>query len=141
MRPHAPGASTCASCVGCERFKLLYDIYHMQIMEGDLIATIREYAPYIAHYHTGGVPGRHEIDQTQEIYYPAVMKAILATGFQRFCRPGIPSRGSTRSPRCGRRSRSATWIRNAAVAAPPKGTVPFSSGQASLAARNRDRPQ
>ena len=56
----------------------------MQIMEGDLIATIREYAPYIAHYHTGGVPGRNEIDQTQEIYYPAVMKAIVATGFQGF---------------------------------------------------------
>jgi hydroxypyruvate isomerase len=70
--------------VGSERFKLLYDIYHMQIMEGDLIATIRKFAPYIAHYHTAGVPGRHEIDQTQEIYYPAVMKAIVATGFQGF---------------------------------------------------------
>ena len=70
--------------VGSERFKLLYDIYHMQIMEGDLIATIRQYAPYIAHYHTGGVPGRNEIDQTQEIYYPAVMKAIVATGFRGF---------------------------------------------------------
>ena len=70
--------------VGCERFKLLYDIYHMQIMEGDLIATIRENAACIAHYHTGGVPGRNEIDQTQEIYYPAVMKAILATGYRGF---------------------------------------------------------
>jgi hydroxypyruvate isomerase len=68
--------------VGSERCKLLYDIYHMQIMEGDLIRTIRESAPYIAHYHTGGNPGRHEIDDTQEIYYPAVMKAIVATGFK-----------------------------------------------------------
>lgn len=68
--------------VGSERFKLLYDIYHMQIMEGDVIATIREYHPYIAHYHTGGVPGRHEIDETQELNYPAIMEAILATGFK-----------------------------------------------------------
>ena len=70
--------------VGSERFKLLYDIYHMQIMEGDLIATIRKSAPYIAHYHTGGVPGRGEIDETQEIHYPAVMKAIVETGFKGF---------------------------------------------------------
>jgi hydroxypyruvate isomerase len=68
--------------VGSERFKLLYDIYHMQIMEGDIIRTLRESAPYIAHYHTGGVPGRNEIDETQEIYYPAVMQAIVATGFK-----------------------------------------------------------
>jgi hydroxypyruvate isomerase len=70
--------------VGSDRFKLLYDIYHMQIMEGDLIRTIRENAEYIGHYHTGGNPGRHEIDETQEIYYPAVMRAILATGFDGF---------------------------------------------------------
>lgn len=70
--------------VGSERFKLLYDIYHMQIMEGDIIRTIRDHHAYIAHYHTGGVPGRHEIDDTQELYYPAVMRAILATGFQGF---------------------------------------------------------
>jgi hydroxypyruvate isomerase len=68
--------------VGSERFKLLYDIYHMQIMEGDVIATIKKYHPYIVHYHTGGVPGRHEIDDTQELNYPAVMKAILDTGFK-----------------------------------------------------------
>jgi hydroxypyruvate isomerase len=54
----------------------------MQIMEGDVIATIRKYHPYFAHYHTGGVPGRHEIDESQELNYPAVMKAILATGFK-----------------------------------------------------------
>jgi hydroxypyruvate isomerase len=68
--------------VGSDRFKLLYDIYHMQIMEGDLIATIKKSHPYIAHYHTGGVPGRNEIDETQEIHYPAVMKAIAETGFK-----------------------------------------------------------
>jgi hydroxypyruvate isomerase len=70
--------------VGSERFKLLYDIYHMQIMEGDVIATIKANQQYIAHYHTGGVPGRAEIDDSQELYYPAIMKAILATGFKGF---------------------------------------------------------
>ncbi len=70
--------------VGSERLKLLYDIFHMQIMEGDLIDTIRENHQYIGHYHTGGVPGRHEIDETQEITYPAVMKAIVATGYRGF---------------------------------------------------------
>jgi len=70
--------------VGSERFKLLYDIFHMQIMEGDLVDTIRENHQYIAHYHTGGVPGRSEIDDTQEINYPRVMQAILDTGFKGF---------------------------------------------------------
>ncbi|MDJ1481248.1 TIM barrel protein [Cytophagaceae bacterium YF14B1] len=70
--------------IGSENFKLLYDIYHMQIMEGDIIRTIKESSKYIAHYHTGGNPGRHEIDETQEIYYPAVMKAILETGYKGF---------------------------------------------------------
>jgi hydroxypyruvate isomerase len=68
--------------VGSEHFKLLYDIYHMQIMEGDIIATIKKSHPYIGHYHTGGVPGRNEIDETQEINYPAVMQAIVATGYK-----------------------------------------------------------
>jgi hydroxypyruvate isomerase len=67
-----------------ERFKLLYDIYHMQIMEGDVIRTIQESHPYIAHYHTGGNPGRNEIDETQELFYPAIMRAIQATGFKGF---------------------------------------------------------
>lgn len=75
------GAALC-DAVGSDRFKLLYDIYHMQIMEGDVIATIRKYHPYIAHYHTGGVPGRNEIDETQELYYPAIMRAIAETGFE-----------------------------------------------------------
>ncbi|GAB3020246.1 hydroxypyruvate isomerase family protein [Spirosoma pulveris] len=68
--------------VGSENFKLLYDIYHMQIMEGDIIRTIRESSKYIGHYHTGGNPGRNEIDETQELYYPAIMKAIVDTGFK-----------------------------------------------------------
>jgi hydroxypyruvate isomerase len=75
------GAELCKQ-VGSDRFKLLYDIYHMQIMEGDVIATIRKYHQYIAHYHTGGVPGRNEIDDTQELNYPAIMKAILTTGYK-----------------------------------------------------------
>ena len=70
--------------LGSENFKLLYDIYHMQIMEGDVIATIRKYSQYIAHYHTGGVPGRHEIDDSQELQYPAIMRAIVETGFSGF---------------------------------------------------------
>ena len=68
--------------LGTENFKLLYDIYHMQIMEGDVIRNIREYHQYFGHYHTGGNPGRNEIDETQELYYPAIMKAIVATGFK-----------------------------------------------------------
>lgn len=71
-----------AKRIGSPNFKLLYDIYHMQIDEGDVIHTIQEYHPYIAHYHTGGVPGRNEIDDTQELYYPAIMRAILKTGFK-----------------------------------------------------------
>ena len=70
--------------VGSEWLKLLYDIYHMQIMEGDLIRSINDYNPYIGHYHTGGNPGRNEIDETQEIHYPAVMRAIVATGYKGF---------------------------------------------------------
>ena len=70
-----------AKRLGSEHFKLLYDIYHMQIDEGDVIRNLTDNHPYIAHYHTGGVPGRHEIDETQELYYPAIMRAIRATGF------------------------------------------------------------
>lgn len=68
--------------LGSENFKLLYDIYHMQIQEGDIIRTIKKYHQYFGHYHTAGVPGRNEIDETQELYYPAIMKAILDTGFK-----------------------------------------------------------
>lgn len=68
--------------LGSPNFKLLYDIYHMQINEGDVIRTIRDNHFYFGHYHTAGVPGRHEIDETQELFYPAIMKAILNTGYQ-----------------------------------------------------------
>jgi hydroxypyruvate isomerase len=68
--------------VGSERFKLLYDIYHMQVQEGNVIATIQKHKDSIGHYHTAGVPGRNEIDDSQELYYPAVMKAIVETGFK-----------------------------------------------------------
>jgi hydroxypyruvate isomerase len=81
---HTKWGAELAKMIGSERFKLLYDIYHMQIMEGDVIATIKEYHPYISHYHTGGVPGRNEINDTQELYYPAIMKAIIATGYKGF---------------------------------------------------------
>jgi hydroxypyruvate isomerase len=67
--------------VGSPRVKLLYDIYHMQIMEGDVIATVRANIQHIAHFHTGGVPGRHEIDDTQELNYRRVMQAIADLGF------------------------------------------------------------
>ncbi|MGY5850585.1 hydroxypyruvate isomerase family protein [Salegentibacter sp. F14] len=65
-------------------FKLLYDIYHMQVMEGDIIATIKEHHQHIGHYHTAGVPGRNEINDSQELNYPAIMKAILETGYDGF---------------------------------------------------------
>jgi hydroxypyruvate isomerase len=78
---HTAWGATLCEKLGLENFKLLYDIYHMQIMEGDVIATIRKNIKYISHFHTGGVPGRHEIDDSQELHYPAIMKAIVETGF------------------------------------------------------------
>ncbi|MDI1306948.1 MAG: TIM barrel protein, partial [bacterium] len=63
---------------------LLYDIYHMQIDEGDVIRNITDNHEYIAHFHTAGVPGRHEIDETQELNYPAIMRAIAKTGYKGF---------------------------------------------------------
>jgi len=68
--------------LGSENFKLLYDIYHMQIDEGNVISTIKNNHQYISHYHTAGVPGRNEIDESQELFYPAIIKAIVATGFK-----------------------------------------------------------
>ncbi len=79
--------------VGSPRVKLLYDIYHMQIMEGDIIATIRTYQEWIGHYHTGGVPGRHEIDSSQELNYPAIMRAVAGTGFAGFVAHEFVPRG------------------------------------------------
>jgi hydroxypyruvate isomerase len=86
------GAELCRR-VGSERFRLLYDIYHMQIMEGDVIRTIQTYQQHIGHYHTGGVPGRHEIDETQELCYPAIMQAILGTGFKGYVAQEFVPRG------------------------------------------------
>ena len=82
MADHSAWGIEVCKRVGSERLKLLYDIYHMQIMEGDLIRTIQDNHQYFGHYHTGGNPGRNEIDDTQEIYYPAVMRAIAASGFK-----------------------------------------------------------
>lgn len=67
--------------VDSPKVKLLYDIYHMQVMEGDIIQTIKDNHQYFAHYHTAGVPGRHEIDESQELYYPPIMQAIADTGY------------------------------------------------------------
>ena len=77
------GVALCKG-LGSDNFKLLYDIYHMQVQEGDIIKTIRDFHHYLGHYHTAGVPGRNEIDERQELYYPAIMKAILATGYEGF---------------------------------------------------------
>jgi hydroxypyruvate isomerase len=71
-----------AKMLNSPNFKLLYDIYHMQIDEGDVIRTIQDNHQYIGHYHTAGNPGRHEIDESQELNYPAIMKAIVATGYK-----------------------------------------------------------
>ncbi|MEM1117317.1 MAG: TIM barrel protein, partial [Bacteroidota bacterium] len=70
--------------LGSPRFRLLYDIYHMQIMEGDVIRTVTEHVDAIAHVHTAGVPGRHEIDETQELFYPAIVRALDAAGYTGF---------------------------------------------------------
>ncbi len=75
------GVSLC-EMVNSDYFKLLYDIFHMQSMHGDHIRNIRKFGKYINHYHTGGMPGRKEIDETQEIYYPAVIKALIETGYK-----------------------------------------------------------
>ena len=74
------GVAVCEQ-VDSPRVKLLYDIYHMQIMEGDLVATIKENIKWLGHFHTGGVPGRHELDDTQEVNWAAVMRGIASTGF------------------------------------------------------------
>jgi hydroxypyruvate isomerase len=86
--------------VASPRVKLLYDIYHMQIMEGDLIATITSQHEFIGHYHTGGVPGRHELDDNQEINWPAVCRAIVGTGFRGYlAHEFVPTRDPLKSLR------------------------------------------
>jgi hydroxypyruvate isomerase len=81
MCDHTAWGVRVMSEVNSPRVKLLYDIYHMQIMEGDLIATIHENIQWLGHFHTGGVPGRHELDDTQEVQWDAVMRGIVDTGF------------------------------------------------------------
>ena len=81
---HTAFGATVVRGIGSPRVKLLYDIYHMQIMEGDVIRTIRDHSAEIGHFHTGGVPGRHELDGTQELNYRAVASAIADTGFTGF---------------------------------------------------------
>jgi hydroxypyruvate isomerase len=88
--------------VGSPRFKLLYDIYHMQIMEGDVVRTITDHFAHIGHFHTGGVPGRNEIDETQELNYPRIMRAIAELGFQGYVgQEFIPKRDPMTSLRQG----------------------------------------
>jgi len=82
MGDHCAWGVSVVSAVNSPRVKLLYDIYHMQIMEGDIIRTIQDDARWLGHFHTGGVPGRHEIDGTQELTYRAICEAIKGTGYQ-----------------------------------------------------------
>jgi hydroxypyruvate isomerase len=82
MCDNTPWAIELCKRLGSPNFKMLYDIYHMQINEGDIIRTIRDHHQYFGHYHTAGVPGRHEIDDSQELYYPAIMQAIVKTGYK-----------------------------------------------------------
>ena len=82
MCDHTAWGVRVVEAVNSPRVKLLYDIYHMQIMEGDLIRTIQQNIQWLSHFHTGGVPGRHELDNTQEVQWDGVMRGILATNFQ-----------------------------------------------------------
>ncbi|HTX38584.1 MAG TPA: TIM barrel protein, partial [Bryobacteraceae bacterium] len=84
MCDHTAWGVDVMKAVGSPRVKLLYDIYHMQIMEGDIIRTIRENIAYIGHFHTGGVPGRHELDDTQELQWRTIATAIADLDFQGF---------------------------------------------------------
>jgi len=97
---HTAWGAEVAHRVGSERFKLLYDIYHMQRMEGDVIYTIKKFHDVIGHYHTAGVPGRNEIDETQELNYPPIVKAILGTGYKGiFAHEFVPKRDKITSLR------------------------------------------
>lgn len=82
MADNSPWGIALCKQLNSDNFKLLYDIYHMQISEGDIIRTIQEHHEHFGHYHTAGVPGRNEIDDTQELFYPAIAKAIVKTGFK-----------------------------------------------------------
>jgi hydroxypyruvate isomerase len=86
--------------VASPRMKILFDIYHVQVQQGDIIARIKQFHQYICHYHTAGVPGRHELDETQELNYPAIMRAIVDTNFQGYIgQEFIPTRDSMTSLR------------------------------------------
>jgi hydroxypyruvate isomerase len=82
MCDHTAWGVQVVQAVNSPRVKLLYDIYHMQIMEGDLVRTIQKNIDYIAHFHTGGVPGRHELDGTQEVQWDGIMRGIAATNYR-----------------------------------------------------------
>jgi len=98
MCDHTSWGAGLVEKLGSPNFKLLYDIYHMQIMEGDVIRTIRDNQNYISHYHTGGVPGRNEIDETQELNYKAIINAIYDTGFDGYvAQEFIPTRSDAMS--------------------------------------------
>jgi len=90
---HTAFGSAVIERVGSPRLRLLYDIYHMQIMEGDVIRTIREHHQWIGHFHTGGVPGRHEIDDSQELNYHAIAVAIAESGFNGYIAHEFKARG------------------------------------------------
>jgi len=93
MCDHTAWGVQVVQAVNSPRVKLLYDIYHMQIMEGDLISTIQQNIPWLAHFHTGGVPGRHELDGTQEVQWDGVMRGIAATNYQGYvAHEFVPSR-------------------------------------------------
>ncbi|MGB1121342.1 MAG: TIM barrel protein, partial [Saprospiraceae bacterium] len=94
------GVALC-EMIDSPNFKILYDIYHAQIMEGDVVATIRKYHEYIAHYHTAGVPGRNEIDETQELNYRFIMEEIKKTGYTGFIGQEFIPSGKTQAERLG----------------------------------------
>jgi hydroxypyruvate isomerase len=97
---HTPFGVRVVKAVNSPRIRLLYDIYHMQIMEGDIIRTIQQNKEWFAHYHTGGVPGRHELDATQELQWASIVKAILDTGYTGyFAHEFIPQRDAMASLR------------------------------------------
>lgn len=100
MCDRTPWGAELVQMVGSPRFKLLYDIYHMQIMEGDVIRTVRNHFDAIGHYHTAGVPGRNEIDVTQELNYQAICEAIVEKGFKGYlAQEFIPKRDAMTSLR------------------------------------------
>jgi hydroxypyruvate isomerase len=90
---HTEWGKEVVQAVNSPRVKLLYDIYHMQVMEGDVIHTIQDNIDYIGHFHTAGVPGRHELDEDQELYYPAIMRAIAATDYDGYVGHEFTPRG------------------------------------------------